>query len=359
MVRYNKYIPILKGKAGEFTALNLLSQDLQQDIIPIIDIVPTPPNKTFDKHISDTVNYFKKYWQKDNLIYIDGYMIQDAGNILSGLHPMNFIFNELRKEKFNTVPVISNVTNLEYNAAIKNILEHDKKGICIRIFRKPVNNITDDIERLISFLEITPNQAELIIDLRSLEEFSVDELYNLTIAIIQAIPSLDSWRSFALAGTNFPIDLTKITADQVFPLQRKEWTLWKRLLGNNEIKREPSYSDYAISHPLLSKIKTKYPNPSASIRYTHEENFYIFRGRGTKEHGYEQFYDISLNLLNNANFYGRSHCSGDEFIYKCGMENDKKGRMLDWRRVGTEHHITVVVEQLRQFFRDFKQERTS
>ncbi len=49
-------------------------------------------------HINDTINYFKTYRQKENLICIDCYMVQDSGNLLSGIHPMKFIFNELRKD---------------------------------------------------------------------------------------------------------------------------------------------------------------------------------------------------------------------------------------------------------------------
>lgn len=64
MILLSQYIPIPKGKAGEFTALNLLNKDLLKDVIPLIDIVSTPPNKTFDKHITDTINYF------ENVTYI-------------------------------------------------------------------------------------------------------------------------------------------------------------------------------------------------------------------------------------------------------------------------------------------------
>lgn len=68
MFSSNQYIPILKGKAGEFTALNILNKDLLKDVVPIIDIVPTLPKKTFDKHITVAEIYFTRFWKLSKAI---------------------------------------------------------------------------------------------------------------------------------------------------------------------------------------------------------------------------------------------------------------------------------------------------
>ena len=155
-----------------------------------------------------------------------------------------------------------------------------------------------------------------------------------------------------MAGGNFPVDLTELTADQIHILPRKSFIIWERLIKSDKLERMPAFGDYAISHPSLSELEGEYPNASASIRYTHEKNFLVYRGKGVRQRGYEQFYDISETLINSPHFYGRDHCKGCEFIDDCGTKKESTGNLTTWRWVGTAHHITVVVNQLRQFFRD-------
>jgi hypothetical protein len=358
MIGQQKYVPILKGKSGEFSALEKLDGTIKDLIVPIIDMVPNP-TKTFEKSITDFLGYITKKWIKDKLIYIDGYMIQDQGLMASGMHPLQFIFEELNKKNYNAIPVISNVTDPGYNDAVKKVCEKDNKGVCIRIFRKSGLDINDELNRLTSFLNINPNSCDLVIDLRSLEDIGVEEIYLYTLNLINNLNYLSEWRSFVLSGGSFPIDLTELKPDQVHIIQRKEWTLWNNLLHRGEIERFPSFSDYAISHPLLSNIDIGIPNASASIRYTNEGDFYVYRGRGTRQHSFDQFYDLSESLINSSEYYGQNHCPGDEFIQKCGVEKKKTGSLTTWRWVGTVHHLTVSANQVLQFWRNFNASRTS
>ncbi len=43
MISSDKYVPILKGKSGEFRALSNLTHEIKESIIPIIDIVKFVP----------------------------------------------------------------------------------------------------------------------------------------------------------------------------------------------------------------------------------------------------------------------------------------------------------------------------
>jgi len=357
MIVREKYVPILKCKAGEFIALNKLPEEFKDDIVPVADLVPIQNKKTFEAHIQSSIDYIKK-WNQDRLLYIDGYMIQDTALLVKRKKYMEYIFAELRKTNNNVIPVVSNISNSDYIAQIKNIVEKDNRGVCLRIFGNRSGSINEEIERMIPRIDLSFNKIDLLIDLQSLEVLSVDEILNWHQDIITKLIYPSNWRSLVLAGSNFPINLSKLTANQIHLIPRKHWLAWNRLFEKKEIDRFPSYSDYGISHPLLSEVEG-IPNASASIRYTNTEEYYIYRGRGTRQHGFEQFFEISTALINGSEYFGRNHCYGDEFIYRCGMERKLKGRLLDWRAVGTNHHITVVVNQLRQFWRDFNAERTS
>ncbi len=368
MISQKQYAPILKCKDGEFKALSKLSVAEKDQIVPIIDIVDNP-TKSFEDHITATIGYLNK-WDTDRLLYIDGYMVQEGELIFSGQHFMQYIFDQLHKTNFNIIPVISNTTNSDYNDIIKNILIEDQKGVCIRIFRSETQDINLELDNILNFLEIDQSSVDLLLDLESVEDLSVEEIIEWSTQKISEIKYLSKYRSFILSGGNFPINLIKLKADQVHIIPRKHWLAWQKICVSSDIERIPAYSDYAISHPQMSELdedesqtsgsdKVIPPNASASIRYTYEYDYIIYRGKGTRQHGFKQFFSISESLINSEEYYDKNHCEGDKFIYKCGTEKEKTGNLTTWRWVGTIHHLTVVVNQLLQFWRDFKIDRTS
>lgn len=356
MIPQNKYVPLLKCKAGEFVALNKLPDSLKDEIVPVADLVANPQKK-WEDHIKSLISYVRT-WNSDRLLYLDGYMIQDIDKLVHKKKYMEFIFDELRKTKHNAIPVVSNISSTEYIKQINSIMEKDKKGVCLRIFCNRQKDINDEIEGILPRINANINQIDLLIDLRSLENLRVEEIFEWQRILLTNLSSIKKWRSLVIAGGNFPIDLTELKADQIHIIQRKHWLSWIQLFNNKDIERYPAYSDYGISHPQMSDVGG-IPNASASIRYTHENDYYVYRGRGTRQYHYEQFFDISEALLNSDEYYGENHCGGDRFINVCGTEKEKTGSLTTWRWVGTCHHITVVVNQLRQFWRDFNAERTS
>lgn len=357
MILKEKYVPLLKCKAGEFIALNKLSDNLKDEIVPVADLVPISNSKSFEEHIKSSIGYILT-WPKKRLLYIDGYVFQNINILFGKKKYMEYVFDELRKNEHNVIPIVSNISESEYIKQINSIVDKDKKGVCLRIFCGRERNIKDDIENILPRINSSINNIDLLIDLRSLEILTIKEIYEWQRIILANLVHTSKWRSLVIAGGNFPINLTELKADQIHPIPRKHWLSWRQLFTDKNIERYPSYSDYGISHPQMSEVEG-IPNASASIRYTHENEYFVYRGKGTRQYGYEQFYEIAEALVNGAAYFGIEHCYGDEFIHRCGIEKKVKGRLLDWRAVGTNHHITVVVHQLRQFWRDFNAERTS
>lgn len=361
MITPEQYAPILKGKKGEFLALYSLNSDIRNKIVPIIDIVTLPNTKKYstleseeklELHINTTFEYFNKYWDKSSKIYVDGYMMQKYPFLVK--HPLEMFFDLFRSNNINAIPVISNLTDINYNNVVKSIIDKDNKGVALRICRKSDLDIAKEIQDLYSFLNINYSEIDLLIDLRSLENLMEHHAQSETLKLLTKIPYLLEWRSFILSGSNFPIDLTKLKPDQLHILKRTEWILWKSLILQKQLNRHPSYSDYAISHPIIKESLSAPVNASASIRYTCNDDFLIYRGKGTKGHGFKQFYDISETLINSSEYYGIDHCEGDSFISNCAISKKKSGNLTTWRMVGTNHHITVAVNQIFQFWRDFK-----
>jgi len=366
MINGEQYVPVLKGKLGEYKALQALPDSIKENIKPIIDIVPIPPDfeteepsKSIDDHLKSFSNNILKYWGTQREVYIDGYMIVEETRMENNIHPMIHIFNELESKNINAIPVCGNDRNLEYNTAIKQIIRTQNKGFCLRIISDVSTNIEEEITTLLNFFGTSENEVDLLIDLRSIINIPTNDLIENTVRILERIPNLLRWRSFIVSATSFPISLANIQKDRIEVLNRGEWLLWQRVVNNFNLIRYPSFSDYAISHPEVVDIDPRMMSISASIRYTAGDHWYIYRGRSVNQYGYEQFFDLSETIINRPEYSGRDHCFGDDFIYRCGANREKTGNHTTWRQVGTCHHITVVVNQLLQFWRDFNAERTS
>ena len=76
--RYDHYVPILKGKLGEFKALRELETRIKDKITPLIEAPPIPlnydtgdPSKTVDEHLDKFIPNIKAYWGSENPAFVD------------------------------------------------------------------------------------------------------------------------------------------------------------------------------------------------------------------------------------------------------------------------------------------------
>jgi len=345
-----KYVPVLKGKQGEFMALGYLSAKHKSQIYPLIDLVPNS-GKQLAKHIDKVITYFDK-WGTESPIMVDGYMFANYTLQLNNLHPVVYLLRELNRRGYKCVPVINASALQEYNNLIIEESEKQEFGSCLRVMRRGFDRylLQQDISNASVFHK--PENTDFIFDLRSLIDVNLNDLTVYCIRSLEDIIYRYNWRSVTLAGGSFPTDLAALAPDQVHVISRLHWKLWQALLEKG-VSKIPGYSDYAISHPVFTEYDDKGMNASASIRYTYNDSYFIYRGRGIRQYKSGQFFSIAESLLNSSQFYGAGHCLGDEFIRKCATDKKKTGNLTTWRWVGTLHHLTVVADQLVELKRDF------
>ncbi|MBV9503047.1 MAG: hypothetical protein JO138_27045, partial [Acidobacteriaceae bacterium] len=147
-------------------------------------------------------------------------------------------------------------------------------------------------------------------------------------------------------GSSFPIDLSDITPG-ISSLARAEWALWSQLRKDTDSTFW--FGDYGISHVDVREIDPRLMVASASIGYTAENEWLIFRGRSLREPrygGYAQYRTLSTQLVNHPSYSGPRFSWGDDYLFKCAHSLAGTGNLTTWRQVGTNHHITFVVRQL-------------
>ncbi len=349
------YVPILKSKKAEFQSIGSLVPVLKSGVTPLIDIVPDSKEK-LQKHINKIIGYFK-LWGTAQPIIIDGYMFAECTETINGLHPIVYLLRELNGAGYRCIPVINAGAAVKFNNLIVLEAENLELEMGLRINRSGFD--TAQLNQVINATlnHLAPENIDLIFDLRSLIDTNLNDLAHYCLRALEDIILRFDWRSVILSGGSFPADLVAFSPDQVHIIRRQNWLLWNELIRRG-VSRIPTYSDYAITHPVFTEFDSPGMNASASIRYTYEDSYYIYRGRGTRQHGFRQFFDIAEALVNSPQYYGIDHCEGDKFIHKCATQKRKPGNLTSWRWVGILHHIMVVLNQLAEAKRSLSAERT-
>ena len=356
MIDHMHYVPILKGRYGEYGALHAMSADDKETITPVVEIPPIPwdfkndqPAKTIDQHLLKVDSNLERSWGIDRALYVDLLEIGETERMRDGTHPLTYVFEKARKKGVQAIPVTGFAIGDDYQLAIRDIIKDDRRGVCLRLQREDFeesNDLHSQISALLNTLHVPKSETDLILDLRAL---NLQDRGNASIdvpSMIRSLPHLQRWRSFVLGATAFPVDLMGLPPSEISVIPRSEWILWKDLVVRRRVPRLPTFSDYGISHPQPSEVDPRVMRASASIRYTTEKAWLILKGKNLKDHGYNQFHDVSNKLLNKSEYSGPEFSWGDRYICECASRRVSSGNLTTWRKVGTSHHIAYVRQQL-------------
>ena len=86
------------------------------------------------------------------------------------------------------------------------------------------------------------------------------------------------------------------------------------------------------------------------IKYTHDSDWILVKGHKIKAGESAQSYKLCQTLVGLPQYRGTGHCWGDSYIHNCAMGTDGPGSQTTWIKVGVNHHITYVVNQLSSRF---------
>lgn len=359
MHNLNHYFPVIKWKRGEKAALHHLDASIKKHITPIIEIPimdfdykKGEYKKSLDSHLAPTSEEILKYWGKERSVYLDLRLLEE-GNLLhkleDGSNPMDYILEECRKQDLKIIPVTGTNREDNYLTDIKKAIRIDNLGVCIRIDDRDFDDITKHLNSILNYLNVAANSVDLMIDFKYIISGSEESNAGKVLDIINSLPNIDDWRTIILSSTSFPIDLSSIAANSIEKIKRVEWNVWE-LVNTNSTIRIPNYSDYVIANPEIKKLDPRKMRRSASIRYTLDQEWLILKGRSIKKYGSKQYFTLCEELIKLDEFKGQTYSWGDEFIYKCATEKKKPGSGETWRCVGTNHHITLVANQLSSLF---------
>jgi hypothetical protein len=357
------YIPILKGRLGEFNALRRMSPDLGDAYTPLIEIAPTGDETNdegevtedrLDISLSKSMERLERYWPTSRDCIVDTHGLPD----LRDYNAMAKVIGTFAESGNQIIPTIRPSDPLDIIDGISAVLtKYSYKDLCLRLAGEDLDDGDESIEvmvaRLLKRLGAGPSDVDVVIDFGSLhDEQSASFAARIARLIIMDLPDLDQWKSVTLAAGGFPSALDTVPPEVLTDIPRWELTMWRavrdRLQGR---MRVPSFGDYAIAYPVQATGVAFAPAPQ--IRYTAGDNWLILKGRKNNRRGSAQFIDICGEIVAHPEFTpGLSW--GDEQIEEKARFADvdplpdeaKPGNAMVWRAIGTSHHLNLVIEKL-------------
>ena len=352
------YVPVLKWRQGEYQALLRLDEAHRQRVVPLIEV--TPPEydfeegrvkKTLEKQLESFARRLKAKWGTQ-LAFLETVLLEPTARIPGGVHPLTYLLDGVRAEDGRLIPVTGLERDLAHYNAVAAAALIDDLGIALRC---SLDEIADpdfptNFTRLAASLAVDHSDIDLIVDLAAKNFDPLDDLAELVSGLLQSDPVYHQVRSLIVIGTSFPASMGDIKGpSQTVP--RLEWQLYKKIVASLPVGfTPPTFGDYAISSADMPKGDMRLLKPSASVRYTIDEAWLITKGNNVRDNGFEQFRDRCGDVVKSGKAFAAGYSAGSDYVRGCYGKTEKTGNLTTWRWVGTNHHITKVVDDLANLF---------
>jgi hypothetical protein len=350
------YVPVLKGKEGEYGALEALPNDVRSRLMPLIEVPDVPYDyanegsaKSLDDHLSGTAQRLKKCCQRSPL-FIDLPWFEGEERLSDGRVALAAVLADCASQGVRAVPVVSRKKSPDYLSAAGRYSKETNSGACIRLFVADFGEDVDvetEMHRLLNGLGVPDmSSIDLLLDLQDLEPDTTRAAL-VARSVFSMIPTKDEWRRIVLVAASFPEDLSDVDAATVTSLPRHEWELWRTLQKRPGLlpRRDIIFGDYGIAHPVTKELDPRTMRMSASIRYTTAKNWLVLKGRNVRQYGFDQYFDLCKELVGRPEYLS-DFSWGDGYIFDCAEGVTGPGNATTWRKVGTNHHITLVADQV-------------
>lgn len=342
-----RYVPILKGKLGEFDGLRDVQLRTRQAMKPLVEVIP--PDDSED--MAAVKKACKQTITKLASRYLDPMMLDaglfDLNTVRGGRSALGILLDEAGTAGLQAQPVVR--VGDPPAAILDARVAHarDKRGITIRLVGEDFDEDPDDLDKaldaLLSAAQVKRADTDLLLDLVAVDgDVAVYGGARLVVSLMRDLPSIADWRSITVASGAFPVDLSQFSPNVIGERPRLDAQLFDLVRNNRRISRQPDYGDYAITHPLLT---TGVPfSPPPQLRYTTADHWIVLTGKRNDPAGNAQFQQICTRIAAHPDFAGIPLGNADARIAAGSPTGVGNGTV--WRAIGTTHHLDLVTMRL-------------
>ena len=118
-------------------------------------------------------------------------------------------------------------------------------------------------------------------------------------------------------------------------------------MRDESFNRKINFGDYSVVAPGYFEFDPTKMSRSANIRYTHNDIWYVVKGKALKKSiDFQQYIAQATNIINSGFYLGEGFSEGDSHLSKCSNGQTTPGSPTVWNWVGNNHHFTKVVSDL-------------
>jgi len=248
----------------------------------------------------------------------------------------------------SAAPIFGLGNSPDYLAAVRRYAERNPgASACFRIKLEELESIPNaqTLADFVRELDLASRSVTLLIDGGPLEVSDADDFSHLLSGQLGRLIAPNTWARVFWSATSFP-DKPRLKAGMDGVFARTDWGLYRTILANRaEFPIVPMFSDYALEYP--SAYAPFKGAPSAHLRYSSPERYHVFKGPSVrKEVGFKAIFEVAGRLVASDVFSGAEFSSGDAFIHQLAGAEGRTGDAPAWRWCGTDHHFTLVMNQL-------------
>lgn len=351
------YTPILKWRQGEYLALERLFESTKEHILPLAEIPPIEWDfensrraKTIDQHLQPFARRLHNKWKR-RTAFVDLCLLDPNERLADGRHPVSYIFEATRENGAFAIPVTGLGRDPAYQQAVRNVALTDHNGVCLRLSFEDIarSDVSVRIEAMSDYLDTAIHNIDIVVDMGSPNFHPLSTFSNALHVALSKIEQSSWCRSLCIAASSFPETMGALHRGSQ-RLERSEWLLYKAFMAKAGGKYDHlRFGDYAIAHPVLPAQDMRLLRPSASLRYSINDAWFIVKGKNVRDYGFAQYVELCKEVVNSPYFAGENFSAGDAYILGCSEGRKSTGQLTVWRWVGTNHHLTKVVSDLANY----------
>lgn len=333
-----RYFPVLLSKAGELTALSNLTQNVKDEITPVIQVLPGNYDRVEAFASAD--------WSfDDNELFLDFSLCDPFDRVAT-----RRLMTNLSGAGVNVIPVLQSNSDAAYTTLLQTLIANGTiSNVCMRFSNGSGGfiNINAQVATMLGTLAINRNQTSIFLDFGFVENHNYNMISALAINIITGINHKADYNNIIVASSSFLENLSTLTPPgRLYRLQRYEWDIWQTLIAQPGFVGVVKYGDYGTKYPFYVEAKFQ---GTCSIKYTLPNEFIVYRGElsGNHPQGNGQYIIFSDRLVRSADYSGAGFSWGDtqiDFYAGQVLTNPKRktGNPTSWVQISQNHHITLL-----------------
>ena len=339
------YLPILRAKAGEFSAVATLSPRARSRITPLFD-VPVQgiaDEQRLDAYLRKRAEGILNAWGTDRPVYVDVHDLPHETGSSSDGPPIARLLGLLRMRGARAIPVTGTIADRgeTYLADVRAIAELDRRGACLRLAEDDLAEphlLGSVIGDVLQSLGIAPSQLDVVLDLRYVGRSDLATVRATALEAVRAIHQVGEFRNLVLAGGSVPQMLGRADESAERRESRFELALWREIISMLGEQIPIAFGDHGIVWAYFAPPAERVRVP-ARIRYTTDRDHVFYRAtRG-------EYARICRQLVSSDDFLGANYSIGDKAISLRAQQIMRPGGPASWIAADTNHHLELVSAQ--------------